>query len=196
MNLHCMRTFTFQNVPGIFSAGLDIMEFFNSKERLGEFWRVFQEVWIRLYGLNTPVIAAINVRIRVNCLQGCEMHWLFTCTGKLWKSFCKCTDCCVKWAVIHLAGTRSGRRLSALVGKRLQDNGSRKVHDRSQRNTIGESFTQSAHYETEENVYFVAPPMQGGCVSVHTLVSADSDAKGPEEEEGSLCWGRCCRKLC
>ncbi len=51
-----------QNVPGIFSAGLDIMEFqTDSRETLGEFWRSVQEMWIQLYGLQVPIVAAINV---------------------------------------------------------------------------------------------------------------------------------------
>ena len=37
------------------------MEFFNTKERLGEYWRLVQELWLRLYGLHAPTVAAINV---------------------------------------------------------------------------------------------------------------------------------------
>ena len=37
------------------------MEFFNTKERLGEYCRLVQELWLRLYGLDAPTVAAINV---------------------------------------------------------------------------------------------------------------------------------------
>jgi len=48
-------------VPNIFSAGLDILEMYQPKpERLPEFWKMVQEMWIKLYGCQLPVIAAIN----------------------------------------------------------------------------------------------------------------------------------------
>jgi len=47
--------------PGIFSAGLDIMEMYNPDEaRLNEFWTCLQEVWISLYGSRLPVVAAVE----------------------------------------------------------------------------------------------------------------------------------------
>lgn len=48
-------------VPNIFSGGLDILEMYQPKsERLPEFWKMVQEMWIKLYGCQLPVIAAIN----------------------------------------------------------------------------------------------------------------------------------------
>ncbi|XP_064604771.1 enoyl-CoA delta isomerase 1, mitochondrial-like isoform X2 [Liolophura sinensis] len=47
--------------PGVFSAGLDIMEMYQPEEaRLREFWRNVQEIWLRLYGSSLITIAAIN----------------------------------------------------------------------------------------------------------------------------------------
>ncbi|KAM8724012.1 enoyl-CoA delta isomerase 1, mitochondrial [Acanthopagrus schlegelii] len=47
--------------PRVFSAGLDIMEMYQkSPERCAEFWRAVQEMWLKLYGSNMVVIAAIN----------------------------------------------------------------------------------------------------------------------------------------
>lgn len=51
-----------QAIPGIFSAGLDITEMFGrSEERLGEFWRAVQQLWILLYGSRLVTVAAVNV---------------------------------------------------------------------------------------------------------------------------------------
>ncbi|XP_070617624.1 enoyl-CoA delta isomerase 1, mitochondrial [Erythrolamprus reginae] len=48
-------------VPGIFSAGLDITEMYGrSEERLAEFWRAVQQLWILLYGSRLATVAAIN----------------------------------------------------------------------------------------------------------------------------------------
>ncbi|XP_063171062.1 enoyl-CoA delta isomerase 1, mitochondrial [Candoia aspera] len=48
-------------VPGIFSAGLDITEMYGrSEERLAEFWRAVQEIWILLYGSRLATVAAVN----------------------------------------------------------------------------------------------------------------------------------------
>lgn len=45
----------------IFCAGLDIMEMYNpKKERLTEFWRELQGVWMNLYNSRLATIAAIN----------------------------------------------------------------------------------------------------------------------------------------
>lgn len=49
----------------MFSAGLDIMEMYQkSPESCAEFWRAVQEMWLKLYGSNMVVIAAINVRVK------------------------------------------------------------------------------------------------------------------------------------
>ncbi|WAQ96528.1 ECI1-like protein [Mya arenaria] len=45
----------------IFSAGLDIMEMYNPQpDRLAEFWRTLQQMWINLYGSRLATVAAIN----------------------------------------------------------------------------------------------------------------------------------------
>jgi 3,2-trans-enoyl-CoA isomerase len=47
--------------PGIFCAGLDIMEMYEPDEaRLNQFWTTLQEVWIALYGSRLPVVAAVE----------------------------------------------------------------------------------------------------------------------------------------
>ncbi|EZA60296.1 hypothetical protein DMN91_011020 [Ooceraea biroi] len=49
------------SLPTVFSAGLDIMEMYNSDvKRLTTFWRAFQDAWLALYTLQIPVAAAIN----------------------------------------------------------------------------------------------------------------------------------------
>ncbi|KAG7267315.1 hypothetical protein CRUP_022249 [Coryphaenoides rupestris] len=48
-------------LPKIFSAGLDILEMYQtSPEHCGEFWKAVQELWLKLYGSNLATIAAIN----------------------------------------------------------------------------------------------------------------------------------------
>jgi len=45
----------------VFCAGLDIMEMYQpQKDRLAEFWRTLQSVWISLYSSRLTTIAAIN----------------------------------------------------------------------------------------------------------------------------------------
>ncbi|XP_046954025.1 enoyl-CoA delta isomerase 1, mitochondrial isoform X1 [Lynx rufus] len=47
--------------PGIFSAGLDLMEMCGkSQAHYAEYWRAVQELWLRLYLSNLVLIAAIN----------------------------------------------------------------------------------------------------------------------------------------
>jgi 3,2-trans-enoyl-CoA isomerase len=47
--------------PGIFSAGLDIMEMYEpDEERLNAFWSALQDVWIELYGSRLPTVAAVE----------------------------------------------------------------------------------------------------------------------------------------
>ncbi|KAG5307320.1 ECI1 isomerase, partial [Acromyrmex insinuator] len=48
------------SLPTIFSAGLDIMELFNDKEKLTDFWQTLQDTWLTLYSLTIPIAAAIN----------------------------------------------------------------------------------------------------------------------------------------
>lgn len=48
--------------PKIFSAGLDFTEMYQPDEsRLREFWRMLQEVYLKLYGSQMITIAAIAV---------------------------------------------------------------------------------------------------------------------------------------
>ena len=48
-------------MPGIFTAGLDIMEIYQrSDEQIFEYWSMLQELWMALYACPVPVIAAIN----------------------------------------------------------------------------------------------------------------------------------------
>lgn len=59
-------SFFMQAISKIFSAGLDITEFLSGDEaRLREFWKSFQNIWIKLYGSNLATIAAVNVCIEV-----------------------------------------------------------------------------------------------------------------------------------
>ena len=52
------------SLPTVFSAGLDIMEMYNTdKQRLINFWQTLQDTWLTLYSLNIPTAAAINVQI-------------------------------------------------------------------------------------------------------------------------------------
>jgi len=52
------------SLPAAFSAGLDIMEMYNSDvKRLCNFWRTLQDTWLTLYSLEIPVTAAIQVPI-------------------------------------------------------------------------------------------------------------------------------------
>ncbi|XP_039102690.1 enoyl-CoA delta isomerase 1, mitochondrial [Hyaena hyaena] len=58
--------------PGVFSAGLDLMEMCGkSPAHYAEYWRAVQELWLRLYLSNLVLIAAINgVSPAGGCLLG------------------------------------------------------------------------------------------------------------------------------
>lgn len=61
MDKSCRGLILTSSQPKVFSAGLDIMEMYGkTPERCGEFWRAVQEIWLKLYGSNMVVIAAIN----------------------------------------------------------------------------------------------------------------------------------------
>lgn len=61
MDRSCRGLIITSSQPKVFSAGLDIMEMFGrSPERCAEFWRAVQDMWLKLYGSNMAVIAAIN----------------------------------------------------------------------------------------------------------------------------------------
>ena len=56
--------FLFQSNNKVFCAGLDIMEMYNpQRDRLTEFWRMLQNVWINLYNTRLATVAAINVTL-------------------------------------------------------------------------------------------------------------------------------------
>ncbi|XP_066238955.1 enoyl-CoA delta isomerase 1, mitochondrial [Saccopteryx leptura] len=49
------------NNPGIFSAGLDLMEMYGrNPAHYAEYWKAVQEMWLRLYQSNLILVAAIN----------------------------------------------------------------------------------------------------------------------------------------
>ncbi|KAG7504471.1 enoyl-CoA delta isomerase 1, mitochondrial [Solea senegalensis] len=61
MDKSCRGLIITSSQPKVFSAGLDIMEMYGkSPERCGEFWRAVQEMWLKLYGSNMAIIAAVN----------------------------------------------------------------------------------------------------------------------------------------
>ncbi|NWX90302.1 ECI1 isomerase, partial [Nothoprocta pentlandii] len=60
-NRGCRAVIFTSAVPKIFSAGLDVTEMCGkSTEHYAEFWRVVQNIWLRLYGSNMVTVAAIN----------------------------------------------------------------------------------------------------------------------------------------
>ncbi|KAH3861574.1 enoyl-CoA delta isomerase 1, mitochondrial-like [Dreissena polymorpha] len=57
----CRGLILTSNNNKIFSGGLDIMEMYNPQpDRLAEFWRTLQGMWLSLYGSRLATIAAIN----------------------------------------------------------------------------------------------------------------------------------------
>ncbi|XP_056461680.1 enoyl-CoA delta isomerase 1, mitochondrial [Gadus chalcogrammus] len=61
MDKSCRGVIITSSLPKIFSAGLDILEMYQtSPEHCGEFWRAVQELWLNLYGSKLTTIAAIN----------------------------------------------------------------------------------------------------------------------------------------
>jgi 3,2-trans-enoyl-CoA isomerase len=69
------------SLPSIFSAGLDIVEIYNSDAKgLSNFWHAVQDTWLTLYSLEIPVAAAIQVLIlsRAMLLCICACH-IFMC---------------------------------------------------------------------------------------------------------------------
>ena len=53
-----------QDCPGVFSAGLDLMEMCGKNPaHYAEYWKAVQELWLRLYLSNLVLIAAINVSV-------------------------------------------------------------------------------------------------------------------------------------
>ena len=60
--LSIIQVFFLQDIPNIFSAGMDIHEMYKPNVvRLEKFWSTFQTLWINLYGSRLPVIASISV---------------------------------------------------------------------------------------------------------------------------------------
>ncbi|KAK0131557.1 Enoyl-CoA delta isomerase 1, mitochondrial [Merluccius polli] len=61
MDKSCHGVIITSSLPRIFSAGLDILEMYQtSPEHCGQFWKAVQELWLKLYGCNLATIAAIN----------------------------------------------------------------------------------------------------------------------------------------
>lgn len=61
MDKACRGLIITSSLPKVFSAGLDILEFYGtSPEHCGEFWRAVQEMWLKVYKSNMVTIAAIN----------------------------------------------------------------------------------------------------------------------------------------
>ncbi|XP_065214595.1 enoyl-CoA delta isomerase 1, mitochondrial-like [Planococcus citri] len=49
------------NIPNIYSAGLDLMEFYQTDEkRLEAFWTTLQNTWLKIYTTSFPTVAVIN----------------------------------------------------------------------------------------------------------------------------------------
>ncbi|KAK2182608.1 hypothetical protein NP493_347g03076 [Ridgeia piscesae] len=71
-------------LPKIFSAGLDILEMYQPKpERLAEFWRTLQNMWMRLYGSRLVTIAAIAGHSPAGgCLMAMSCDYRVMATGK------------------------------------------------------------------------------------------------------------------
>lgn len=71
------------NCPNIFSAGLDIMEMYNSQpERIRQFWSVLQDFWMKLYGSSKIYIAAINGHSPAGgCLMSISCDYRVMATG-------------------------------------------------------------------------------------------------------------------
>lgn len=57
----CRGLILTSNAKTVFSAGLDILEVYKpSLDRLTDFWKTLQDVWIKLYGSSFPTVAVIN----------------------------------------------------------------------------------------------------------------------------------------
>lgn len=65
LKVHCMCFLSSdisQTSDKIFTAGLDIKEMYKPDvDRLKEYWRAFQDLWLTWYGSNIPTAALINV---------------------------------------------------------------------------------------------------------------------------------------
>lgn len=58
---NCKGLILTSNIPGIFTAGLDMMEFYKTnEERLTKFWTTLQDTWLKLYTSSFPTVALIN----------------------------------------------------------------------------------------------------------------------------------------
>uniref|UniRef100_T1ILS7 Enoyl-CoA delta isomerase 1, mitochondrial n=1 Tax=Strigamia maritima TaxID=126957 RepID=T1ILS7_STRMM len=80
----CRGLILTSNVPNIFSAGLDIMEMYQSTpERMSEFWGSFQQFWMDLYGSKLATIAAINGHAPAGgCLMAMSCDYRIMASGK------------------------------------------------------------------------------------------------------------------
>ena len=71
------------NCPNIFSAGLDILEMYNSQpERIRQFWSALQDFWMKLYGSSKIFVAAINGHAPAGgCLMSISCDYRVMATG-------------------------------------------------------------------------------------------------------------------
>lgn len=61
----CKGIILTSSLPTVYCAGLDIMEMYHpDMKRAKEFWHNFQELWLTLYSLELPTVAAINVQLQ------------------------------------------------------------------------------------------------------------------------------------
>jgi len=82
---NCRALILTSGLPGIFSAGLDILEMYQPKEeRLREFWRALQNFFMKLYGSRLTTIAAINGHSPAGgCLTAISCDYRIMAEGKL-----------------------------------------------------------------------------------------------------------------
>lgn len=69
----------FQGLQKVFSAGLDITEFYKpNPDRLTKFWTTLQDTWLALYTTPFPTAAVINVRwLRFCCVGFNDLQYGF-----------------------------------------------------------------------------------------------------------------------
>lgn len=66
-NSHSKGIILTSSLPSVFSAGLDLVEFYNKdKNQLVNYWQTLQDTWLTLYTMDIPTAAAINVQTLYN----------------------------------------------------------------------------------------------------------------------------------
>lgn len=122
-NSHSKGIILTSSLPTVFSAGIDIMELYNTdKNKLTTYWHAIQDAWLTLYSLDIPTAAAINVqRISPKLFNQCILYLydnVTNCTFSFYTGFLSC------W------------RLSACNVYRIQSIRSRQAFYWIKRNTI------------------------------------------------------------